>query len=450
MPNLWSARSGQKTEGQQLTPRRSFELLRRHSFPQPGSNDAEQWPELLSLDVKRVSNELKEPVSPTSMHVVIQRLQHRRRHQTPNIDCPPSFRASDPGSDDFTHLLCREAPLISMAVHEESPGFTFEEPADGSIWDQFPQSKQVHETLMFDDDADDKSSSTAGHSSQAAWSTCSDPDLNSPFMSPIPSPRQLIKSQSMAGRSRPAHSSQSDSGSLSAGHRGLLSRSISSPSRSRLPSTRSDTGCHSSQGRFRHRYIRTEGFRQRRLTDSDAVANLGLGQGLKNPDRPLDDLARELGLSLSDHLRPTRRSQDGDPHLFVSPLGWSPPAPPSPKDSSKSPRNHHPTVKLRKLRSNSRHFCDEPRPVIPSAPFVPDVGPGPPGRVLRSLRSTPPARDKMGVCSPTSALARSSTSGNESRQRASDSGGYSSNWSSGFSMGKTNKGMLSSRRNSLV
>eukprot|EP00191_Tetraselmis_sp_GSL018_P002220 CAMPEP_0177597848 /NCGR_PEP_ID=MMETSP0419_2-20121207/11963_1 /TAXON_ID=582737 /ORGANISM="Tetraselmis sp., Strain GSL018" /LENGTH=407 /DNA_ID=CAMNT_0019090111 /DNA_START=114 /DNA_END=1338 /DNA_ORIENTATION=+ len=126
-----------------------------------------------------------------------------------------------------------------------------------------------------------------------------------------------------------------------------------------VPSMRGDSDTGQFMLQDRRAYVRTSTFRQRRLTDSEAVMNLG--QGPAAVDQRLQDVAQELGLSLSISGPCTPRVGER-----VSSQGQTPVH----QSLCSSPRDHHPTIKLRKLRSNRTHFYDEPMPIQPAAPCL--------------------------------------------------------------------------------
>ena len=392
--------------------RRSLER-RRHTFH--SAEGAHPHSKANIKAVQRVALEMAEPVSPTSMEAAERQLEKMRSRGSMTHCSVPCHRASDPGTEGFEMLhMKKDLALTTFSVCEESPYITSPcsagdaEPSSiQDAWDSLNNSP-TRQSMM--DAFSPFASPTASHSPLLGGGGTS----NSPpclWRSISEQPRPDIRFSSFdEGIERPQARASADSDSSR-----TLRRSISTPYRRFTDST-----C-SSQRVQREVYVRTEDFRNRRLTDSDCVTNLqpvpdaAELYARSSQESEFGIIAKELGLLLppsmtgrEDH-RLRSHSFNGQSSCPVSTLNSA-----NCKDASKSPRNLHPAVKLRKLRSNNSYYFDEARPIMPLGPVpATDKYWTTRGRQLRTLRSmagrTSDGCSRGQSHSPTSVLSRRSS-----------------------------------------
>jgi len=376
--------------------------------------------ELYNAALQRVSMDLKLPVSPTSMSVAMRQLQRRARVRGRfqgliRASDPGHVRLSDPGTEDASSLLLRRhGALTSLTVSEDSPVIKEDLPAPFSSSPSYTYSRQAlvrpsAECGVFDGDGDEFDSLAA------SWRPSLYVDLDSSSESDTATPtvtgrsisqpmlRRCITATERWPNRRTSQNGDFDAvdaplfsdpnspcSSTTSSPRVLLnSVTFTHPARRSLNQSMSDNG----RSLVRQSYMQTENFRQRRLTDSDAVMNLC--QSTSPVERSLETVARELGMRLDGF-----KSSPGESRSSKS----TPPLSPS----SCSPRDLHPTVKLRKLRSKGPVYHDEPRPMPPSFPVMNTdmFWDSRSHRVLRSIHTMP---SRSCTQSPVSVLSRASS-----------------------------------------
>ena len=304
--------------------------LRRHSFSVPGE-PAVPHRELCSMALQRVSIEMQLPVSPTSMIVAMNQLQRRSsREGRANL-----VRASDPGhvsqhdfgTETVSPWLHGQPALTSLTVSEDAPviqeegrPLSFTSPKNSRPSHPWP----AQDLSVFDEDEDDADDflrwpADLPFDLELSNEKDASPSFSGRYVSG-PMLRHCVTSTSERHVRRTSQSGdlgdtlQFPNSPCASSSPRLLRRSVTSMkaatrNRRALYHSQSDN----SRPLNRQSYIKTDDFRLRRLTDSDAVMNLGYTTC--PGEKPLESVAWELGCDWTATLSPAIEKPLGQHHL---------------------------------------------------------------------------------------------------------------------------------------